>query len=112
MPSYVLKVTKFLGNVSQFEFLVMTEKNIFAYKLVCHQIFQILIYFLCENYTPPWKMSPPLSQQPPIKVEVLSSPTSLFKNLVGDSNPPAERGGGGAHYVGREHKMENGDENT
>ena len=27
------KVTKFLGKVSQFKFLVMTEKNIFAYKL-------------------------------------------------------------------------------
>ena len=31
-PSYLLKVTKFLGKISQFEFLVMTEKNIFAYK--------------------------------------------------------------------------------
>ena len=26
-----LKVNKFLGKISQFEFLVMTEKNIFAY---------------------------------------------------------------------------------
>ena len=31
--SYLLKVTKFLVKISQFEFLVMTEKNIFAYKL-------------------------------------------------------------------------------
>ena len=29
--SYVLKVTKFLVRISQFEFLVMTEKNIFGY---------------------------------------------------------------------------------
>ena len=27
-PSYLLKVTKFLVKISQFEFLVMTEKNI------------------------------------------------------------------------------------
>ena len=32
-PSYLLKVTKFLVKTSQFEFLVMTEKNIFVYKL-------------------------------------------------------------------------------
>ena len=30
---YLLKVTTFLGKISQFEFLVMTEKNICAYKL-------------------------------------------------------------------------------
>ena len=33
IPSYLLKVTKFLGKISQFEFLVMTETNSFAYKL-------------------------------------------------------------------------------
>ena len=32
-PSYLLKVTEFFARISQFEFLVMTEKNIFAYKL-------------------------------------------------------------------------------
>ena len=32
-PSYPLKVTKFLVKIFQFEFLVMTEKNIFVYKL-------------------------------------------------------------------------------
>ena len=32
IPSYLLKVTKSLGKLSQFEFLVMTE-NIFTYKL-------------------------------------------------------------------------------
>ena len=34
--SYLLKVTKFLVEISQFEFLIMTEKNIFAHKLFCH----------------------------------------------------------------------------
>ena len=32
-PSYLWKVTKFLVKFSQFEFLVMTEKNISVYKL-------------------------------------------------------------------------------
>ena len=33
---HLLKVTKFLVNISQFEFLLMTEKNIFTYQLFCH----------------------------------------------------------------------------
>ena len=32
ISSYLLKVTKFLGKISHFEFSVLTEKNIFAYK--------------------------------------------------------------------------------
>ena len=35
-PSYLLKVTKFIVNISEFNFLVVTEKSIFAYKLFCH----------------------------------------------------------------------------
>ena len=31
----ILKVTKFLFKIFQFEFLVMTEKNIFVYQLFC-----------------------------------------------------------------------------
>ena len=31
-PSHLLKVTKFLVKISQFEFLIMTEKNFFVYK--------------------------------------------------------------------------------
>ena len=40
MSSYLLTVTKFLGKISQFEFLAMAEKNIFAYKL-----FFVIKYF-------------------------------------------------------------------
>ena len=32
-PTYLLKVTKFLVKISQFEFLVMRKKNIFVYQL-------------------------------------------------------------------------------
>ena len=39
-PSCLLKITKFLVKISQFEFLVMTEKNIFVYKL-----FFVIKYF-------------------------------------------------------------------
>ena len=76
IPSYLKKITKFFGKISQFEFLVMTEKNIFGYKL-----------FLSLISHPP----------PPLKVEVLSSP-SPFENLVRGSippPPPAESGWGG-----------------
>ena len=79
--------------MSQFEFLVTTEKNIFGYKLflslnISHSI------FLCENFNPPppEKSHPPLSQQPPVKVEVLPSPP-FFENLVGGSTPARKKGG-------------------
>ena len=42
-PSFLLKVTKFLLKISQLEFLVMTEKNTFAYKL-----FFVIEYFRFE----------------------------------------------------------------
>ena len=46
-PSYLLKVTKFLGKISQFEFLVMTEKNIFAYKLFLSlNISDFILFFM------------------------------------------------------------------
>ena len=67
-PSYLLKVTKFLVKISQFEFLVMTEKNIFVYKL-----------FLSLS---PWR----LSHWSPLK------PPPFFENLVGGSTPPSRKG--------------------
>ena len=41
------------------------------------------------------KNHPPLSQQPPLKIEILSTLPLLFENLVGGStpNPPAEKSG-------------------
>ena len=64
-------------------------------------MFQILIYFLCENCNPPSPPPPPLEKSnPPLKVEVLPSPPPFFENLVGGSTTSlsqAERGG--AHYA-------------
>ena len=45
-PSYLLKATKFLVEISQFEFLVMTEKNIFVYKLFLSLNISDLFIFL------------------------------------------------------------------
>ena len=80
IPFYLLKVTKFLGNISQFEFLVMTEENIFVYKL-----FLSLIYFFCENCNPPLKKVTPHSKiwgpvKPPL-FENLVSGSTLFQRI-------------------------------
>ena len=53
IPSYLLKITKFLGKISQFEFLVMREKNILAYKLFLSLNISDFNSFLCENCNPP-----------------------------------------------------------
>ena len=51
-PSYLLKLTKFLDEISQFEFSVMTEKNIFAYKLFLQLNILDFGLFLRENCNP------------------------------------------------------------
>ena len=35
-PSYLLKVAEFFVKISQLKFLLITEKNIFVYKVFCH----------------------------------------------------------------------------
>ena len=85
------KVTRFLGQISQFEFLVMTEKNIFAYKLFFSLNISDFNLFLCENCIP-LKKSPSLSQQPPLKVEVLSSPPPFLKIWL-EAQTPCRKGG-------------------
>ena len=61
-PSYLLKVTKFLVEISQFEFLVMTEKNIFAHKLFLPLNIQILIFWFIFI----WKLQPRLQIKSPL----------------------------------------------
>ena len=102
---YLLKVTKFLGKKSQFEFLVMTVKNIFAYKLIWSLNISDfnLFYVKVAPPSPPVpprpppreKSHPPLSQQPPLKVEVLSNPP--FLKIWLEAQPPLQKkkGGGG-----------------
>ena len=100
------KVTKILVKISQFESLVMTEKNIFAHKhFLSLNISDFNLFFMWKLQTPPQKKVTPLfPSNLPLKAEVLSSP--LFENLVGVSTsrpppppPPSRKGGeGGAHY--------------
>ena len=74
MSSYLLKVTKFLGKISQFEFLVITNKNIFTYKLFLSLNISDF-NLLCDNCTPPppKKVTTLFPSNPPLKVETLSS---------------------------------------
>ena len=55
--AYLLKVTKFLGKISQFEFLVMTEKNIFVYKLFLPLNISDFIFYV-KIATPLKKVTP------------------------------------------------------
>ena len=61
-------------------------------------MFQVLVYFLCKNSNPQKKIAPFFPGNPPLKIEILSSP--LFENLVEDSTlPPSSRKEGGGKGV-------------
>ena len=83
-PILSFKSNWILSENLQFQLLVMTEKNIFVYKL-------FVVDFLCKNCTPP----PPHEK---VHCQVLSSPP-FFGNLVGGSTPPSRKGRSGAHYA-------------
>ena len=75
----------------------MTEKNIFAYKLFLSlniSNFNFFFFFgggVKIATTPLKKVTPLFPSNPPIKVEVLSSPHPYFENLVGGSIPPPKK---------------------
>ena len=78
--------------MSQFEFLVMTEKTIFAYKLLLSlNISDINLFFYAKTATPLKKVTPLVPSNSPLKVEVLSSQDS----------PTQQKGGEGAYYEDR-----------
>ena len=62
-PSYLLKVTKFLGKISQFKFLVITKKNIFTSKLFLSLNISDF-NLLCDNCTPLKKVTPSFPATP------------------------------------------------
>ena len=75
----------------------MTEENAFTDKLFLSlNILDFNLFFMWK-LQPPWKKSPPLSQQPLSKVWGLVKPT-LFENLVRGATPPPPADWGGAHY--------------
>ena len=75
----------------------MTEKTFLFINFFLSLNVSDFSLFLCKNCNPLEKSHRPLTQQPPLKIEVLSSPP-IFENLVGGSTPTVERQGG-AHYV-------------
>ena len=66
-PSYLLKVTKLLVEICQFEFSFMREKNIFAHKIFFPLNISDFDLLLCEYSNPSRIKSPPLFQQFPFK---------------------------------------------
>ena len=73
----------------------MTEKNIFAYKLILSLNISDFNLFLSENCNPRPPVTHLFPSSPPLKIEVLPSPR--FEDLVGGSIPC--RKGEGAHYA-------------
>ena len=71
----------------------MTEKNIFVYKLFLLLNISDFILFFMYKLQPPEKSHPLFPINPPLKIEILSTPPPVFENCrkVGG-------GGGGAHY--------------
>ena len=88
-PSYLLKVIKFLVKISWFEFLFMTEKNIFAYKRFWSWNISDfnLFYVKVTTLHPLKKVIPLLSQQPPCNNWGPLKPSPHFENLVEGSIP-------------------------
>ena len=86
-----LKVTKFSVKISQFEFLVMPERNIFVYKLFLLLNISDFSLFLCKSYNLPGKKSLPHSQQFPSKNwDPVKTP--FLKTWLEAQPPVAERG--------------------
>ena len=85
--SYLLKVTEFLVKISQFEFLVMTEKNIFAYKLFLSLNILDFNLFFNKHSNPLKKVTLLFCSNLTLKVEVLSS-LSFFKIWLEVQPPP------------------------
>ena len=97
--SYCWKGTKFFVKISWFISLVMTEKNIFLYKLFLWLSISDSSLFFCKNFTPPSFLKKvslsfpaiPLSKLRPVK-------PSPFWTCGRRFNPPQLKGGWGAHY--------------
>ena len=76
----------------------MTEKNVFVYKLFFLSFFRFWFIFYVKIAPTPEKSHLPLSQQPPLKVEVMSSSPPPFLKIWLEVQPPSSRKEGGAHY--------------
>ena len=88
-PTYLLKVTKWFTKISQFEFIVMTDKNIYVYKSFLLLNISVVSLFFMKNCNPSLRKAIPLffPTNFPLKIKVLSS------------HPPPETGY--AYYAAR-----------
>ena len=109
MPSYRLKVTKFLGKISQFEFLLMTKKNIFAFKLFLSlNIPDFNLFFMWKLQPPPEKSHPLFPSNPPSKSWGPVKPLPLLKIwLEAQPPPPLQNRGGGCTLWLMNNKLQN-----
>ena len=73
---YLLKVTKSLSKISQFEFLVMTWKNIFAYKL----FLSLKIWLEAQPPPPPSPL-----QKGEVCMHTMHQPCGWVRNNVGSA---------------------------
>ena len=88
-PHLLLKVTKFLLKISQFEFFVMTGQKLFLFInffVIKYSRFWFIFY---------WKSHPLFPSNPPLKTEVLQAPSPFWKF------GRRLRRKGGAHFVVR-----------
>ena len=80
----------------------VARKVLFPPRLIEHiplsQIKMTYTIFYVKIATFQKKVTPVFPSNPPLKVEVLSSPP-LFENLVGGSTLNLQKGEGGAHYI-------------
>ena len=74
---HLLKVTKFLVKILQFEFLVLTENSIFVYKPFLSLNISDFIFYVKIAIPFPEKSYPLFPSNPSLKTEVLSSSTFL-----------------------------------
>ena len=74
-PTYLLKVTKLLAKISQFEFVVMTDKNIYVYKSFSLLNISVVSLFFMKNCNSALKKVIPLffPTNFPLKIKVLSN---------------------------------------
>ena len=71
----------------------MTEKNIFADKLFLSlNISYFNLFFMWKLHTPSEKSHPLFPSNPPLKIEVLSSPLFLKIWLETQTPPPLQKG--------------------
>ena len=80
ISSYLLKVTKFLVKISQFEFLLMAEQSMFInFFVIKYSGFPFIFYLKIATPPPPEKSHPIFPSNFPLKTEVLSSPLPPLK---------------------------------